>query len=103
MVIAVYVMGSIVILWAVSIWVAAALTCIPANKFWDQSVEGACIDTAKFNYGMQIPNILTDFILLVMPLKVVWALPIAKTQKMLLSGIFLVGCLYGFHLPRHSD
>ncbi|KAJ5162129.1 hypothetical protein N7492_007521 [Penicillium capsulatum] len=93
MVIGVYVMGMIVILWAVSIWVAATLNCIPVNKFWDQSIEGACIDAAKFNYGMQIPNIVSDLIILVMPLKVVWDLPIPKSQKALLSGIFIIGGL----------
>lgn len=93
MIIGVYVMGFVVILWAVSIWVAAALNCIPVNKFWDMSVPGACIDAAKFNYGMQIPNILSDLIILIMPLKVVWDLPIPKSQKALLSGIFIIGGL----------
>ena len=92
--IAINVVGSIVILWTVAIYVASALMCIPLNKFWDASVEGTCIDTTKFYYGQQIPNIISDFIILVMPLKVVWGLPIGKSQKFLLSGVFLVGGLY---------
>jgi hypothetical protein len=31
--------------------------------------------------------------ILLMPIKVVWGLPISKTQKGLLSGIFVVGIL----------
>ena len=87
-------MFGFVCLWVVGVYVAGGLLCIPVNKFWDPSVEGACLDIAKFNYGLQIPNILSDFILLVMPMKVVWTLPIPKSQKMLLSGVFLVGGLY---------
>ncbi|KAJ5086426.1 integral membrane protein [Penicillium alfredii] len=86
-------LAGFVILWAVSIIVANSLMCIPVNKFWDQEIEGACIDTAKFYYGQQIPNILSDICILILPLKVVWDLPIAKTQKGLLSGVFLVGGL----------
>ncbi|CAI7621274.1 unnamed protein product [Penicillium glandicola] len=93
MTIAVNVMVAFVTLWVVGVYVAGALLCIPVNKFWDQGVEGACLDPAKFYYGMQIPNILSDLILLIMPMRVVWTLPIPKTQKMLLSGVFLVGGL----------
>lgn len=94
MILAANIMASIVVLWAVSIMVAATLNCIPINKFWDHTVEGSCINAAHFYYGMQIPNIISDFIILVMPIKVVIGLPIAKSQKLLLSGVFLVGGLY---------
>ncbi|KAJ5543393.1 hypothetical protein N7535_005821 [Penicillium sp. DV-2018c] len=91
--IAVNIMFGFVSLWVVGVYTAGALLCIPVNKFWDPSVPGACLDAAKFYYGLQIPNILSDLIILVMPMKVVWSLPIAKTQKLLLSGVFLVGGL----------
>lgn len=93
MALAVNVVASVVILWAVSIFVAGTLNCIPVNKFWDQTIEGYCIDSATFYYGMQIPNILTDLIILLMPIKVVIGLPVSKSQKLLLSCVFLVGGL----------
>lgn len=89
----VYFMGMVVILWAVSIWVAATLNCIPVPRFWDRSIEGACIDPDTFYYATQIPNIVSDVILLLMPQGVVWSLPVAKSQKMLLSCVFMVGGL----------
>lgn len=94
MTIAVNVMFIFTCLWVVGVYVAGALICIPAKKFWDPTVEGACLDTSKFYYGVQIPNILSDVVLLVMPMRVVWTLPIPKSQKALLSGVFLVGGLY---------
>ncbi|KAJ5758096.1 uncharacterized protein N7511_006790 [Penicillium nucicola] len=93
MVIGVHVMTVVVLTWVVGVFVSGALLCIPANKFWDQSIPGACLDPYKFYYGIQIPNILCDLIILLMPVKVVWSLPVAKSQKVLLSGIFLVGGL----------
>ncbi|KAJ5167711.1 uncharacterized protein N7482_003305 [Penicillium canariense] len=93
MLFAIYTMGMVVILWAVTIWVAATLNCIPVPKFWDRAIEGACIDPNSFYYGTQIPNIVSDVILLLMPQGVVWSLPVAKSQKLLLSCIFMVGGL----------
>ncbi|RHZ64506.1 hypothetical protein CDV55_106260 [Aspergillus turcosus] len=93
MIVAANVIGAFVILWALAIFMVGALLCLPVQKFWQPSIEGSCIDPAKFYYGQQIPNILTDLVILIMPLKVVWALPIAKTQRLLLSGVFMVGGL----------
>lgn len=93
MIVAINVMGSIVVLWNVTIMVAATLNCIPINSFWDRSIDGRCINAANFNYAMQIPNIVSDLIILIMPIKVVIGLPIPKAQKIMLSGVFLVGGL----------
>ncbi|PWY78367.1 integral membrane protein [Aspergillus heteromorphus CBS 117.55] len=83
----------IVILWAVSVSLAGVFNCVPVQKFWDRAVEGSCMDTVSYYYGQQIPNILTDMVLLVMPMRSVWSLPISKRQRGLLSGVFLVGIL----------
>ncbi|KAJ5899872.1 integral membrane protein [Penicillium taxi] len=93
MLLAVNVMASFVVMWAVAISVAGVLNCLPVAKFWDRSIPGACMDPAKYYYGQQIPNIISDAILLLMPLKVVWDLPIVKSQKCLLAGVFLLGGL----------
>ncbi|KAF7594151.1 hypothetical protein BBP40_010000 [Aspergillus hancockii] len=93
MILAVNVVAAFLLLWAVSVCVVGTILCLPVNKFWDPTVEGSCLDAAKFYYGMQIPNIVTDTVLLIMPTKVVWALPISRTQRLLLSGVFIVGGL----------
>lgn len=42
--------------------------------------------------GASVPNILTDFILLVTPLPYVWTLNAPTGQRLMLAGIFLLGC-----------
>ncbi|KAL1976220.1 hypothetical protein VTN31DRAFT_2502 [Thermomyces dupontii] len=91
--IAIKAMAAFVILWTVSLYIINGFLCIPVNRFWDSTVEGACVDMAKFYYGQQIPNIISDFVILVMPMKIIWELPITKVQTALLSGIFLIGGL----------
>lgn len=93
---AVHLVGFLVILWCFGVCLVGALTCIPVKKLWDPTVPGGCIDLPKFYYGLQVPNIVTDFIILVMPMKLVWDLPISRVQKMLLSGIFVLGFVYVF-------
>ncbi|KOC18842.1 integral membrane protein [Aspergillus flavus AF70] len=93
MIFAANIVAGFVILWWLSVCVVGILLCLPVNKFWDPSVPGSCLDSAQYYYGQQIPNIFTDAVLLVMPLKFVWALPISKTQRLLLSGVFVTGGL----------
>lgn len=65
---------------------------------WDPTVPGGCINLAQFYYGLQIPNIVTDAVIIAMPMKMVANLHISKTQKTVLSGIFALGVLYGYFL-----
>ncbi|KAJ5339665.1 hypothetical protein N7452_006393 [Penicillium brevicompactum] len=91
--VAVNVTSLIVILWAACGILAGCFTCIPTEKLWNPMIEGGCMNLSKFYYGLQIPNIATDAIILVMPMPVVWKLPISKAQKMGLSAIFVLGLL----------
>ncbi|KAJ5356136.1 hypothetical protein N7517_010745 [Penicillium concentricum] len=90
---AVNVVSLIVILWAACGVLAGCFTCIPTEKLWHPMLEGGCMDLSKFYYGLQVPNIATDAIILLMPMHIVWRLPISKTQKLGLSGIFILGFL----------
>ncbi|KAJ5489090.1 hypothetical protein N7539_003980 [Penicillium diatomitis] len=90
---AVQVVSLIIILWAACGILAGCFLCIPTDKLWNPMIPGGCMDLAKFYYGLQIPNIVTDAIILVMPMHIVWSLPISKAQKTGLSIIFILGLL----------
>ncbi|KAJ6102771.1 hypothetical protein N7486_005198 [Penicillium sp. IBT 16267x] len=87
------IVGMIVILWAACGILSGCFTCMPTKKLWLPTTPGACMDLGKYYYGLQIPNIATDGIILVMPMQIVWKLPISHAQKMGLSGIFIMGLL----------
>lgn len=98
---AVYTVGMIVILWGFGVCLVGAFICIPVKKLWEPTVEGGCLNLGEYYYGLQIPNIITDAIILIMPTRIVWGLPISKTQKSLLSGIFVVGIVtFAFDIVR---
>jgi len=49
------------------------LQCFPLRSFWDKSVPARCgVNDYLFFYGNSIPNIVTDFALLGLPLPCVW-------------------------------
>lgn len=79
-------MGIIVVygLWAV---LSAIFNCLPVNAFWDVTITGGCIPKGflwYFNAGM---NIVTDLLILALPLPVLSHLQLRPRQKI---GIFLV-------------
>ncbi|KAJ6139715.1 hypothetical protein N7471_006201 [Penicillium samsonianum] len=82
-----------VILWTACGVLAGCFACIPTEKLWHPMVEGGCMNLSKFNYGIQIPNIATDAIILLMPMHIVWNLPISKAKKSGLSEVFVLGFL----------
>ena len=52
-------------------------------KLWslDPTTPGTCIDIVKFYYGLQIPNILTDLLIIVVPIREVMLLDLTKKLK----------------------
>lgn len=69
--------------------------CRPIRYFWDRaSIPGMCMDEIRAIIGLSIPNICTDFIILIIPLPLVWRLRIPRAQKLAVTGAFLLGGLY---------
>lgn len=91
--IAVKVVSMVIILWTACGILAGCFTCIPTEKLWNPMILGGCMDLGKFYYGLQMPNIVTDAIILVVPMHTLWGLPISKAQKTGLSIIFVLGFL----------
>ena len=89
-----YAMGGIVFCWWIVCQFIVIFECTPIHYFWNrQPVNGHCIDIQKFFVGQAVPNIVTDFALLALPLPLIWKLHIPHGQKFALSGVFLLGSL----------
>lgn len=88
-----YIIGIFSICWAIMAIMVASLQCRPIQYIWDKSIEGTCIDTTLFFKLGSAPNVLTDFVLLVLPLPAVWSLQTTTAQKLSLTATFLLGSL----------
>lgn len=68
-----------------------ALQCLPVALFWDESVEGKCINRNAFYLASAIINVLGDVAVLFLPIPVVWGLHTSRSKKFSLSFLFLLG------------
>ena len=92
------------VLWAVGLFISTysavfmivmLLQCSPLSKFWDHSLNGKCFDfdIAKVWMVMGSLNVLTDLLLLILPLPSLWRLQMRRRTKVQVAGIFSIGSL----------
>lgn len=63
------------------------------EKNWHPQVEGTCIPIIPFYYGMQIPNIVTDLLIIVVPIREVMLLQLNKRLKTGAITMFALGII----------
>ena len=68
--------------------------CTPVNKSWNKKTPGHCISTANFFYANAAFNVITDLMVMALPIPVIAKLQISKKQRIGLALIFFVGALY---------
>ena len=93
MLIACAAVATLVVIWATATVVVGLFICTPIRKIWDPQTPGACLNLVQFYYGIQIPNIITDVVVLVLPIPVILKLPLDKVQKISLCVIFGLGAM----------
>jgi hypothetical protein len=85
------------LLWGVAFIGVAIFSCRPIHAFWDFTLQALpttyCINNRAWYLGQAIPNILTDVLVLCMPIKQIWGLRLGKKSKLALLFIFALGIL----------
>ncbi len=85
------IVGTVVVCWGFTASLMGLLLCEPVDKAWRPETPGQCLNLVRFYYGLQIPNIVTDVVILVLPLKPILSLRCSFGKKALLGGIFGLG------------
>lgn len=83
-----------VLAWWIVVVIVQIFSCNPIKGQWDLSTPSKCISAAHFYVGVAVLNILTDVVLLLMPLPMIWRLQMSQLQKVTLSITFMTGTLY---------
>jgi len=65
--------------------------CQPITKYWKPETPGHCILTLKADYGYGSLNFITDLLIFVLPLPMVWRLQLSRKEKIGVSVIFMIG------------
>ena len=69
------------------------LQCRPLSRVWDPTVHAKCIEPGRLWIVMGSLNVLTDLLLLVLPLPSLWRLQMRRRTKVQVAGIFSIGGL----------
>ncbi|KAH6847069.1 hypothetical protein B0I37DRAFT_137465 [Chaetomium sp. MPI-CAGE-AT-0009] len=79
--------------WSVGNILQVFLICRPFAKTYTPQLEGTCGDQVASFIAIGSFNIITDVIILTLPLPTVWALKMSTPAKLGLTGVFLVGLI----------
>ena len=80
--------------------IANCLICRPINYRWGLNSVGSCGDQKALDMDIAILNLLLDVVVVVLPLPVLWRLPLARGKKAALTFMFGIGITYG--IPNGS-
>ena len=75
---------------------AGVFQCTPVDYFWNQaypSNKGHCVDINAFWRAMPPPEMVVDFILIVLPMPEIWNLKYPRARKVGLTVVFFSGSL----------
>lgn len=77
--------------WGIAFIAAMLLVCIPIRKNWDTDVPGTCYEAVEMYKALCITNILTDLIIMALPVRVILSLQMRKVEKAVLISCFALG------------
>lgn len=87
--------AGIIICTSIATCIAELAGCIPLSASWGDLVDQGehCIDKQKLYIWASFPSIITDLILLILPLSITWRLRATTRMKIVLTLTFFVGSM----------
>ncbi|KAL8814159.1 MAG: hypothetical protein Q9223_006600 [Gallowayella weberi] len=87
-----YVVAAIVTGWAISVFLETFLLCRPFAYNWDPTIKDFTCGNRNAAYiGAGSLNIVTDLMVLMLPIPMVWNLQIPRRNKAILTAVFGMG------------
>ena len=83
--------GSLIILWNISDIIAGLLSCRPIAKNWDFTLPGTCGSQPKFYFSMGVVNLVTDTVIIVLPMPYLYRLRMPMRRKLLAMALLSIG------------
>jgi len=80
-----------IVLWAISVVLETFLLCRPVAFNWDQTVKGTCGDRNTVYVSAGALNIVSDFMVLALPIPHIWDLQLPLARKLGLVVMFSLG------------
>jgi hypothetical protein len=85
--------GTFVILWAICVSFLFTFICVPVEKLWHPDIDGRCVSELGVWLANASSTIVSDIIILLLPIPQVWNLQLKKYEKIGLTLVFSLGFL----------
>lgn len=89
--IALWTVGTLNTGWLLSSLVSTIFQCTPINAAWEVVPGSTCIAQWSWFFGTAIPSMIIDFLILIMPLPILWGLKAPISRRIMVGTIFLCG------------
>ena len=87
-------LGFVCICWGLTATTGILLHCHPVTDMWvlkDTVNPHKCLLIKTFMTAVLVPNLVLDVVVLCLPLYIVWNLKSKRSEKAIISALFLVG------------
>nr|UPX44897.1 hypothetical protein FAC9M19_31 [Penicillium camemberti] len=92
------ILGGISIAWSMSIILVSVFQCTPIARAWDTRIPGTCINLKGSFIGNAVPNVITDILILCLPVRVVWGLHASITHRLVIfTSVYRFTTLFEFN------
>ena len=81
----------VVVSWSVAAIMATIFQCIPIKLSWDKTVIGHCFDKDAFWVAYAVGNVVSDGLVLILPIPMILRLQLKLRDKLMLCAIFSLG------------
>lgn len=88
-----YIQIAIVSVYGVWLFFSSVLNCVPIARNWDKTVQGKCLPTTPLWLTNAALNILTDIMIVLLPMPVISSLMLPLKQKLWLTIVLAFGLL----------
>ena len=70
---------------------ASILQCVPFTRYIDKTLPGTCLNVTAFWYTNAITNIVSDIIIVTLPIPAFISLQVPRRQKIGAALVFMLG------------
>lgn len=95
-----YAMLTFLTLNAIAWFIPSVAVCHPTSEYWSaRRRPGACIDYNVVGTWISLPHIVSDIVLIILPLPVLWGLQLKRAKNIGLIVVFFAGSMSVQYVP----
>ena len=79
-----------VLLWVLYSFVCFTVQCIPLSYAWTRTGPEHCFDLVAYVVASSVLNAITDFVIVILPMPLVWGLQMPNSRRLAICGTFLL-------------